>query len=79
MIYVCLYFSFKAIEQDDENTDKHIEVIEASDVPDPQVCHSVVPFSVEGGSMGQVLTNEADFLMGPVVAHFHRANCLVLT
>uniref|UniRef100_A0A8C2ML50 Rap guanine nucleotide exchange factor (GEF) 5 n=1 Tax=Cricetulus griseus TaxID=10029 RepID=A0A8C2ML50_CRIGR len=25
-----------AIEQDDENTDKHIEVIEASDVPDPQ-------------------------------------------
>ncbi|EGV97388.1 Rap guanine nucleotide exchange factor 5 [Cricetulus griseus] len=25
-----------SIEQDDENTDKHIEVIEASDVPDPQ-------------------------------------------
>lgn len=49
---VFLYF-FQAIEQDDENTDKHVTVTEANDdAPDPQVRRLLSQcwtFSAEGG------------------------------
>lgn len=49
---VFIFFFFQAIEQDDENADKHVTVTEANDSPDPQV-RWLLPerytFSAEGG------------------------------
>lgn len=54
-MYVFLYFFFQAIEQDDENADKHVTVTEANNGPDPQVrwlLPQCCTFSDEGAYRG---------------------------
>ena len=38
--YVCV-FIFKAVEEGDGNTAKHVTVTEANDAPDPQVWYGL--------------------------------------